>query len=200
MRVMSCQCSCTQTMFRRQIPRALGLHAALRCQSKRASRCCCAGEQIPCNLRLCWSVEAFQQCRRPAAARDQLVLGIESSCDDTGVAVVNSSGQVLGEALATQVGRPLLTVLCNRLSEPCALQPGADSPHTLAAMWHWCLQSDIHAPWGGVVPTLAMEAHTAAMDGTVAEALRMAGVQPADLDAVAVSIGPGLSMCLRVGA
>ena len=71
-------------------------------------------------------VLAFQQFWLPAAARDQLVLGIESSCDDTGAAVVNSSGQVLGEALATQVGGLLLTVLCNRLSWPCALQPGAD--------------------------------------------------------------------------
>ena len=34
--------------------------------------------------------------------RPRLVLGIETSCDDTGAAVVTSDGQVLGEALATQ--------------------------------------------------------------------------------------------------
>jgi hypothetical protein len=92
--------------------------------------------------------------------RDPLVLGIESSCDDTGVAVVTSSGRVLGESLATQ--------------------------------------ADIHAAWGGVVPKLAQEAHEAAIDSCVEAALQAAGVTPDQLDAVAVTIGPGLSLCLRV--
>ena len=59
-------------------------------------------------------------------------------------------------------------------------------------------QADIHAPWGGVVPTLAMEAHAAAIDDTVEAALANAGVGLDDLDAVAVTVGPGLSLCLRV--
>jgi hypothetical protein len=95
-----------------------------------------------------------------AEPRERIILGIESSCDDTGVAVVTSSGRVLGEALATQ--------------------------------------ADIHAPWGGVVPNLAMEAHKAAIHGTVEEALRQAGLSASQLDAVAVTVGPGLSLCLRV--
>ena len=98
----------------------------------------------------------------PLAPGELLVLGIESSCDDTGVAVVSSAGRVLGESLATQ--------------------------------------ADIHAAWGGVVPKLAQEAHEAAIDACVAEALAAAGVTAADLSAVAVTIGPGLSLCLRVGA
>ena len=60
------------------------------------------------------------------------------------------------------------------------------------------VQADIHAPWGGVVPTLAMEAHAAAIDSTVEFALRDAGIGLNDLDAVAVTVGPGLSLCLRV--
>ena len=60
------------------------------------------------------------------------------------------------------------------------------------------VQADIHAQWGGVVPTLAMEAHAAAIDDTVDAALADAGIGLADLDAVAVTIGPGLSLCLRV--
>ena len=59
-------------------------------------------------------------------------------------------------------------------------------------------QADIHAPWGGVVPTLAMEAHAAAIDSVVDAALAGAGIGAADLDAVAVTVGPGLSLCLRV--
>ena len=57
---------------------------------------------------------------------------------------------------------------------------------------------DIHAAWGGVVPKLAQEAHEAAMDSTVEQALQQAGVQLADLEAVAVTVGPGLSLCLKV--
>ena len=56
-----------------------------------------------------------------------IVLGVETSCDDTGAAVVTGDGRVLGEALASQV--------------------------------------EIHAPWGGVVPNLAQEAHKDAIDG-----------------------------------
>ena len=43
-----------------------------------------------------------------------------------------------------------------------------------------------------------MEAHAAAIDATVDTALARAGITAADLDAVAVTVGPGLSLCLRV--
>lgn len=48
------------------------------------------------------------------------------------------------------------------------------------------------------MPKLAQEAHEAAMDSTVDSALQQAGVQAADLEAVAVTVGPGLSLCLKV--
>lgn len=60
-------------------------------------------------------------------------------------------------------------------------------------------QADLLKQWGGVVPKLAQDAHAQAIDRVVAEALSNAGVQEGDLSAVAVTIGPGLSMCLRVG-
>ncbi len=90
------------------------------------------------------------------------MLGIETSCDDTGVAVLRSDGVVLGEALASQ--------------------------HA------------IHEQWGGVVPGLARDAHAAVIDAMVAEALRKAGLaSAAEVDAVGVTVGPGLEICLRVG-
>lgn len=61
-----------------------------------------------------------------------------------------------------------------------------------------CMQADVHAAFGGIVPNLAMEAHKAAMDSCVSDALKQAGIQGQDLHAVAVSIGPGLSPCLQV--
>lgn len=63
-----------------------------------------------------------------------IMLGIESSCDDTGVAVVTSDGRVLGEALATQ--------------------------------------AELHAPWGGVVPSIAQAAHKEAIDRQVVSSHR----------------------------
>ena len=90
------------------------------------------------------------------------MLGIESSCDDTGVAVLSTTGRVLGETLVSQ--------------------------------------SEIHAPWGGVVPNLAMEAHKAAMNKAVEDTLRQAGLTANQLHAVAVTQGPGLSLCLRVSS
>eukprot|EP00899_Mesostigma_viride_P029338 jgi/Mesvir1/958/Mv17512-RA.1 len=90
-----------------------------------------------------------------------IILGIETSCDETAAAVVRGDGTILGEALASQ-------------------------PQMLAE-------------WGGVVPKLAQGAHEQAIDGVVAEAIAASGVNPRDLSAVAVTIGPGLSLCLRVG-
>jgi hypothetical protein len=89
------------------------------------------------------------------------VLGIESSCDDTGAAIVRSDGVVLGEALASQ--------------------------------------ADIHQKWGGVVPGLARDAHVEKIDLVIDEALNNAGMSMDEIDAIGVTVGPGLAICLRVG-
>jgi hypothetical protein len=89
------------------------------------------------------------------------VLGIESSCDDTGAAVVRSDGVILGEALASQ--------------------------------------QEIHEKWGGVVPGLARDAHVEKIDGVINEALKSAGMSMGQIDAIGVTVGPGLAICLRVG-
>lgn len=89
------------------------------------------------------------------------VLGIESSCDDTGAAVMRSDGTILGESLASQ--------------------------------------NAIHEQWGGVVPGLAKTAHEENIDRVVQQALDNASMRMEDVDAVGVTVGPGLEICLRVG-
>lgn len=89
------------------------------------------------------------------------VLGIESSCDDTGAAVIRSDGVILGEALASQ--------------------------------------QEIHEQWGGVVPGLARDAHAAVIDSVIQEALDKAQLHASQVDAIGVTVGPGLEICLRVG-
>ena len=61
-------------------------------------------------------------------------------------------------------------------------------------------QVDIHAPWGGVVPKLAQDAHVRAMESTVHAALEEAGICEDQLEGVAVTIGPGLSLCLQASS
>jgi N6-L-threonylcarbamoyladenine synthase len=92
---------------------------------------------------------------------ESLVLGIETSCDETSVAVLQ------GER----------TLLANVISS----------------------QSALHERYGGIVPELASRAHVQAMNPALAEALRQADVTFWDLDAVAVTIGPGLVGSLVVG-
>jgi N6-L-threonylcarbamoyladenine synthase len=91
---------------------------------------------------------------------EPLVLGIETSCDETGVGVVRGT-TLLADAVASSV--------------------------------------DEHARFGGVVPEVASRAHLEAMVPTVRRALEGAGVRLADLDAVAVTSGPGLAGALLVG-
>ena len=89
-----------------------------------------------------------------------LVLGIETSCDETGVGIVRDR-VLLADAVASSV--------------------------------------DEHARFGGVVPEVASRAHLEAMVPTVRRALEDAGVTLGDLDAIAVTSGPGLAGALLVG-
>lgn len=89
-----------------------------------------------------------------------VVLGIETSCDETGVGIVQ--------------GTTLLT-------------------NTVAS------SMDEHARFGGVIPEIAARAHLEAIRPTIERALTDAGVTLDDVDAVAVTAGPGLAGALMVG-
>jgi len=89
-----------------------------------------------------------------------LVLGIETSCDETGAGLVRGH-ELLADSVASSVAE--------------------------------------HARFGGVVPEVASRAHLEAMVPAVDRALAMAGVTLADVDAIAVTAGPGLTGALLVG-
>nr|GFC93281.1 probable tRNA N6-adenosine threonylcarbamoyltransferase, mitochondrial isoform X1 [Tanacetum cinerariifolium] len=68
------------------------------------------------------------------------------------------------------------------------------------ANWQYCHSlgpADLLAKYGGVAPKMAEEAHSQVIDQVVQDALDKANLTEADLSAVAVTIGPGLSLCLR---
>jgi tRNA N6-adenosine threonylcarbamoyltransferase len=89
-----------------------------------------------------------------------IVLGIETSCDETGVSVLDDT-----------------LVRANLLSS----------------------QTDLHARFGGVVPELASRQHLVSLNILIAQALDDAMVGFQDLDAIAVTVGPGLIGALLVG-
>ncbi len=91
---------------------------------------------------------------------EPLVLGIETSCDETGVGIVRGH-TLLADAVASSV--------------------------------------DQHARFGGVVPEVASRAHLEAMVPTIQRACDTAGVALSDVDAIAVTHGPGLAGALLVG-
>jgi tRNA N6-adenosine threonylcarbamoyltransferase len=90
-----------------------------------------------------------------------LILGIETSCDETAAAVVERGARTLSSTVASQIAT--------------------------------------HARYGGVVPELASREHLRAIVPVVRAALEQAGVTLADLDAIAVTSGPGLAGALLVG-
>jgi len=90
------------------------------------------------------------------------VLGIETSCDETGIAVFDPARGLLAHALHSQV--------------------------------------DMHATYGGVVPELASRDHIRRIIPLIRKVLDQARLQPADLDGIAYTAGPGLIGALLVGA
>ena len=91
---------------------------------------------------------------------EPLVLGIETSCDETGIGIVRGT-----------------TLLANTIAS----------------------SMDEHARYGGVVPEVAARAHLEALRPTLEAALAEAGVTLGELDAIAVTSGPGLAGALMVG-
>jgi len=90
-----------------------------------------------------------------------LILGIETSCDETAAAVVLDSRKVLSSVVYSQI--------------------------------------PLHQAYGGVVPEIASRSHLEKIPGVISEALSKAGAAWADIDAIAVTYGPGLASSLIVG-
>lgn len=90
-----------------------------------------------------------------------LVLGIESSCDETAAALVDGERRIVAQRIASQ--------------------------------------DDAHRPYGGVVPEIAARAHAERIAPLVAAVLADAGLELADVDAIAATAGPGLIGGVMVG-
>lgn len=93
--------------------------------------------------------------------KDTYILAIESSCDETAVAIVKNGKEVLANIVATQI--------------------------------------DVHKDFGGVIPEVASRIHVENISMVIEEALKKAEMQVEDMDAIAVTQGPGLVGCLHVG-
>ena len=97
---------------------------------------------------------------RAPIAKPVVVLGIETSCDETGIGIVRGD-------------RLLANVIASSMDE--------------------------HARFGGVVPEVAARAHLEAITPALEQAIAEAGITMADIDAIAVTNGPGLAGALMVG-
>ncbi len=90
-----------------------------------------------------------------------IVLGIETSCDDTGVCLFHSEKGILSNVVSSQI--------------------------------------KLHAEWGGVYPDLAAREHTKNIIPVLDKAVKEAGIHLNDIDAVAVTVAPGLIVSLVIG-
>ena len=96
-----------------------------------------------------------------SANKNMLILGIESSCDETAAAVVRDGREILSSVISSQI--------------------------------------ELHKPFGGVVPELASREHLEKIEPIVDEALQQANVSLKEIEAIAVTQGPGLIGSLLVG-
>ena len=93
--------------------------------------------------------------------KDIYVLGIESSCDETAIAIVKNGREILSNIINSQI--------------------------------------PIHEKFGGVVPEIASRCHIEVINQIMKEALKQANLKLEDIDAIAVTQGPGLVGALLVG-
>ncbi len=93
--------------------------------------------------------------------KDQLILGIETSCDETAVAIIKNGQEIAANVVASQI--------------------------------------ESHKRFGGVVPEIASRHHVEQITIVLEEALKQANVTMAEIDAIAVTEGPGLVGALLIG-
>ncbi len=93
--------------------------------------------------------------------KDVLILGIESSCDETSVAIIKNGREVLSNIISSQI--------------------------------------EVHKLFGGVVPEIASRHHLTNINKVVDKTFEEAGVKWDDIDAIAVTCGPGLVGALVIG-
>ena len=93
--------------------------------------------------------------------KDQWIMGIETSCDETAVAIVKNGREIVANIVASQI--------------------------------------ESHKRFGGVVPEIASRHHVEQITIVLEEALKQANVKYEDLDAIAVTEGPGLVGALLIG-
>ncbi|MBT2729237.1 tRNA (adenosine(37)-N6)-threonylcarbamoyltransferase complex transferase subunit TsaD [Bacillus sp. ISL-75] len=93
--------------------------------------------------------------------KDQWILGIETSCDETAVAIIKNGRKIAANVVASQI--------------------------------------ESHKRFGGVVPEIASRHHVEQMTIVIEEALKQANVTFAEIDAIAVTEGPGLVGALLIG-
>ncbi|MBD8070697.1 tRNA (adenosine(37)-N6)-threonylcarbamoyltransferase complex transferase subunit TsaD [Bacillus sp. PS06] len=92
---------------------------------------------------------------------DQIIMGIETSCDETAVAIIKNGREILSNVVASQI--------------------------------------ESHKRFGGVVPEIASRHHLEEITIVIEEALNQAGVSFKEIDAIAVTEGPGLVGALLIG-
>lgn len=93
--------------------------------------------------------------------KDLLVMGIETSCDETAVAIIKNGREIVANVVASQI--------------------------------------ESHKRFGGVVPEIASRHHVEQITIVLDEAMQQAGISIKDLDAIAVTEGPGLVGALLIG-
>ena len=98
-------------------------------------------------------------------SKKTIILGIETSCDETAAAVIQEGNGVTPKILSNVVSS----------------------------------QVDVHKEFGGVVPELAARSHIEKINLIVERSLKLSGKKLQEVDAVAVTAGPGLIVCLSVG-
>ena len=104
---------------------------------------------------------ALEKAKKLTENRHAVILSVESSCDETAIAIVRDGREVLSDEIASQV--------------------------------------DIHALYGGVVPEIASRMHVEALSELYRRALISSKLSASDIDAIAVTFGPGLVGALLTG-